>query len=176
MAIPKLKQIEDRDPYAAAVMNAFDKQEAADFEALKAIGQRVGFGRSIQILGEAWGDYLEKHFGLPAQHGQIKRRIDIERIEALIRTKQHEENQPMIDRAFDIADESMLSLLSCHSLTDGISGAHALIDDNSQPVEHLGNASPALQEAVEWLSLRGIGDLIESPDGLVYMVNPEETF
>ena len=52
---------------------------------LESIGRSIGYGRSCQILGELWDDMLEREWGLPRGRGKMERRLDIEKLEAVIR-------------------------------------------------------------------------------------------
>lgn len=66
--------------------NALAAAEAPHIDNLRRIGAVIGYGRAIQLLGEAWGEMLAREYGLPRQHGEIKRRSDIEHIEGVIKT------------------------------------------------------------------------------------------
>ncbi|MEY2632458.1 MAG: hypothetical protein RIR00_1112 [Pseudomonadota bacterium] len=65
--------------------NVLAAADAPHIDNLRRIGTAIGYGRAIQLLGEAWGEMLERKYGLPRQHGEIKRRLDIEHIEGVIR-------------------------------------------------------------------------------------------
>ncbi|CAB3730667.1 hypothetical protein [Paraburkholderia rhynchosiae] len=75
----------------------------------------------------------------------------------------HEE---IVALAFSIADESMVELIRAHavSLEPNLFG---LVDENCHEVAALDIADPAIQEAFEWLSLRGMAELATDERGEV---------
>lgn len=73
----------------------------------------------------------------------------------------HEE---IVARAFEIADESMLELLACHAVAHKPL-LYALSDEQGHEVATLDAADPAIQEAFEWLALRGVAELATDDKG-----------
>lgn len=73
----------------------------------------------------------------------------------------HEE---IVARAFEIADESMLELIAGHAVAIRPQ-LYGLVDENSREVATLDLADPAIQEAFEWLSLRGVAELVTDDRG-----------
>lgn len=73
----------------------------------------------------------------------------------------HEE---IVALAFCIADESMLELLLAHTVhvSDELRG---LVDEKGAEVAALALADPAIEEAFEWLSLRGMAELATDSNG-----------
>lgn len=75
--------------------------------------------------------------------------------------------QQQIDRAFEIADESMFELLSSTCLGIPEPGETLeLSDEDGQSVDLLDLAAAAIIDAVEWLQPRGYVDVVTDPDGL----------
>lgn len=68
---------------ASDTLSASEARYAAELEA---IGARIGYGRSCQILGDLWDQMLERAYGLSSTRGKMERRRDIEVIEAAIRS------------------------------------------------------------------------------------------
>lgn len=63
-----------------AALNARDDQFKGQLEH---IGQSIGYGRAIQILGQLWDDMLQAKYPGAGRHQEgMRRRTDIERIEA----------------------------------------------------------------------------------------------
>jgi hypothetical protein len=73
----------------------------------------------------------------------------------------HEE---IVARAFEIADESMLELIAGHAVAIE-PRLYGLVDENSHEVATLDVADPTIQEAFEWLALRGIAELVTDDRG-----------
>lgn len=73
----------------------------------------------------------------------------------------HEE---IVARAFEIADESMLELIAAHAVAIA-PRLYGLVDENSHEVASLDVADPAIQEAFEWLALRGVAKLVTDMRG-----------
>lgn len=73
----------------------------------------------------------------------------------------HEE---IVARAFEIADESMLELIAAHAVSIKPC-LYGLVDENGHEVTTLGVADSAIQEAFEWLALRGIAELVTDERG-----------
>lgn len=65
----------------------------------------------------------------------------------------------MIDRAFDIADESMISLLQSECIPMEAEGDFALFSDGAV-VTKIDDASEGAIEAFNWLSIRGLAELV----------------
>lgn len=79
-------------------------------------------------------------------------------------------------RAMEIADEAMEGLLACHAVRldgdDAIAKAagrpgalFALVNEAQQPVSRLADADAAIIEAFEWLSARGMAELLPGEHG-----------
>lgn len=82
--------------------------------------------------------------------------------------------QKLTCRAFEIADEAMLSQLECHTLrVDEFGMTRAITDDEGNDVTCLADADAAIQEAVEWLVERKLIEVISPPDGLIVLFNVE---
>ena len=78
----------------------------------------------------------------------------------------------LIERAFQIADEAMYELLE----SEGVPGdehrtVFGIVDETCQEVNSLAEASPAMQEAVEWLSQRGYVEIATDGTGEFVQVN-----
>lgn len=81
-----------------------------------------------------------------------------------------------IARAFEIADEAMLSLLRSHTVKC-VSDAMLLrrpLDDEGREVATVAEADAATQDAVAWLSERGLCEIIDEPGGEVITLYDEE--
>lgn len=72
----------------------------------------------------------------------------------------------LVERAFKIADESMLELLAAHGVPSMADRTRfGLVDAHSQEVTRLGQADPAITEAFDWLQLRGLATLCSDEHG-----------
>ncbi len=68
----------------------------------------------------------------------------------------------LADRAFEIADESMVELLVSHSVRgDALAPTYGLSDAHGREVRELEDADPAIQQAFEWLNARELAELVE---------------
>jgi hypothetical protein len=83
----------------------------------------------------------------------------------------HEE---IVARAFEIADESMLELIAAHAVPLKPC-LYGLVDENSHEVATLDVADPAIQEAFEWLALRGIAELVTDECGEIIKLATDPT-
>jgi hypothetical protein len=83
----------------------------------------------------------------------------------------HEE---IVARAFEIADESMLELIAAHAVAIKPQ-IYGLVDENSHEVASLDDADPAIQEAFEWLALRGIAELVTDQYGEIIKLATDPT-
>jgi hypothetical protein len=81
--------------------------------------------------------------------------------------------QQLTARAFEIADESMADLVRCHAIRVGDAQLYALSDEHSGDVRTLEEADPALLEAFEWFSARGLAELVENEHGLCVLLKCE---
>ena len=74
-------------------------------------------------------------------------------------------------RAFEIADESMFSLLQCHCLACDEHGVTlVMVGDDDQEVRTLDEAQEAIRAAVDWLSARGYVELSNDDGGHVVVL------
>lgn len=101
-------------------------------------------------------------------------RNEINRLkQELERTQEQRTNALMqAQRAFEIADESMIELLISHGVPDqsivcGQSGAVGLVDDDSCEVADIAEACEPIRDAYVWLKKRGLAELL--PDGTIYL-------
>ncbi len=70
------------------------------------------------------------------------------------------------ERAFAIADDCMRGLVESEGVKLDETGLlFGLCNDDRAEVQHLADASDALQEAWEWLDSRGLATLVEAVDG-----------
>lgn len=85
------------------------------------------------------------------------------------------EQEPLVRRAFEIADVAMFELIIGHSVRGVGDGTYGLADDDSREVRTLAEACDALQEAVEWLAPRGYVriDSDEHGEHIVVLRRPE---
>lgn len=75
-------------------------------------------------------------------------------------------NQGRMQRALDIADRAMFSLLESEAVAhDDFRTVLGLTNEAQQEVACLAEASEALQEAVAWLLERGYVEMAEDPSG-----------
>lgn len=80
----------------------------------------------------------------------------------------------LASRAFEIADTCMLAQLQAHALRiDEFGTAWAVVDADGNGVHDLSESDEGTGEAVEWLTQRGLGEVVESPDGLVVVLTVE---
>jgi hypothetical protein len=90
------------------------------------------------------------------------------------------DDQTLTNRAFQIADQSMIELLLTHavpmdgSISETVGGPIGLVNADFQEVTSLADADPAIVEAFEWLDLRGRAELVEGPDGEFIQLKAEE--
>jgi hypothetical protein len=73
----------------------------------------------------------------------------------------HEE---IVALAFCIADEAMLELLKAHGVPIE-PDLYGLVDESGNEVVALDAADPAIEEAFEWLALRGLAELVMDKKG-----------
>lgn len=65
------------------VLAAMDARDQACKEQLERIGQAIGYGRAIQLLGQAWDNMMQASYpGMGRHQESMHRRSDIEKIEA----------------------------------------------------------------------------------------------
>lgn len=65
------------------LMKALDARDDRVKEQLDQIGRAIGYGRSIQLLGQLWDDMMQASYPQVGRHQEgAHRRSDIERIEA----------------------------------------------------------------------------------------------
>lgn len=77
-------------------------------------------------------------------------------------------------RAFEIADESMASLLRAHTLKcDEFGKLRKPLDDDGAEVATVAEADSATQDAIAWLAERGICEIIDEPGGEVILMDDE---
>lgn len=77
----------------------------------------------------------------------------------------------MFARALEIADDAMKGLLTCHARRADEHGVMwALCDADGGDVATLAEADTPLIEAVEWLTERGLCELVESPGGATVLL------
>ena len=62
---------EEKGSGVNALEQAVALRERGAREELQAIGSRIGYGRAQQILGELWGDLLEKEYQAPRIRGKM---------------------------------------------------------------------------------------------------------
>jgi hypothetical protein len=75
-----------------------------------------------------------------------------------------EADRALAVRAIEIADQSMVELLCCHSVrSDALVPVFGLSAEDGTEVESIAEADPGIQEAFEWLQLRGLAELVEEP-------------
>lgn len=78
-------------------------------------------------------------------------------------------------RAFEIADESMVSLVQCQCLRVDETGClWSPTNNDGREVVSVEDADPAIVNAVEYLKGRGLCEVIDSPDGEVILLIGEE--
>jgi hypothetical protein len=84
--------------------------------------------------------------------------------------------QRMQARAFEIADEAMMELLRGHGLPHDDNRIGLVRDadppERPSPVFHLADADPALIEAFDWLSKRGLAQLEADEFGEFIVLSP----
>ncbi|WP_213308243.1 hypothetical protein [Paraburkholderia sacchari] len=73
----------------------------------------------------------------------------------------HEE---IVALAFCIADEAMLELMKTHGVQIE-PDLYGLVDESGGEVPTLDLADPAIEEAFEWLALRGLAELVTDEKG-----------
>lgn len=74
-------------------------------------------------------------------------------------------------KAFKIADESMIGLLTGHAMKcDEFGKLWGLLSADGNEVFDLSEADPPLIEAIEWLLERNLCALLESPDGITILL------
>ncbi|KND57176.1 hypothetical protein BSCH_02099 [Candidatus Paraburkholderia schumanniana] len=77
-----------------------------------------------------------------------------------------EAEQALMVRAIEIADQSMVELLVAHAVRfDALTPAFGLSAEGGTEVQTLEEADPAIQDAFEWLQLRGMAELLEEAGG-----------
>lgn len=73
--------------------------------------------------------------------------------------------------AFDIADESMMEVLRNAAVPcDEFGMSWILVNDNFERIECLDEAEGGLKKAVEWLSFRGLCDIVETTTAEIVVV------
>ena len=73
----------------------------------------------------------------------------------------------LVQRAMDIADRQMLATLQCHGVPLPADGSYGLADAEGGEVSRLGDAAPELAEAIDWLMVRNLAEVIEDEGGTV---------
>jgi len=79
----------------------------------------------------------------------------------------------MTAKAFEIADQSMRSLIECHCVREDSFG-HLFSPTNTEgsEVHSLADADPVIIEAVEWLVARDLASVFSNTDGdVVYLMD-----
>ncbi len=71
----------------------------------------------------------------------------------------------MIDRAFAIADDAMITALVSYGSGAIDSPIYGMCDGNGREVRSVAEASAELREAVEWLVARGLAKLFSDKQG-----------
>lgn len=72
----------------------------------------------------------------------------------------------LTQRAFEIADESMVELLRSHAVPiDDEANLYGLVDAHSCEVQTLAQADPAIVDAFDWLQRRQLAELVEDDAG-----------
>lgn len=74
-------------------------------------------------------------------------------------------------RAFEIADQCMVALLQSSAMRIDEHGVTwAVVDHDGNGVDCLDEADEGLVEAIEWLTKRGLAQVVDSPDGFVVVL------
>lgn len=77
-------------------------------------------------------------------------------------------------RALKIADESQRMLIECNCRKiDEIGMLYAPVDDDGEDVVGLEDAVDGVADACAWLIVRGLGDVVDLPDGPVIVLYGE---
>ncbi|MEN3067909.1 hypothetical protein [Uliginosibacterium sediminicola] len=88
-----------------------------------------------------------------------------------------QDDPALIARAFELADESMIERIKSVAVRSDEHGVlWGFVAWDGSQVADSSLASPYLQEAVAWLSLRGLCEVIEEPGGeCILMIDEDDT-
>ena len=82
-------------------------------------------------------------------------------------------NEELQARAFEIADESMRSLIECCcARVDEFGVFYVPLNEDGEDAANMGEVESFIVEACDWLTARGLCEVVESPDGPVITLFP----